>query len=335
MAHFKTFFQRPDRVRSPLHVVTTVFNSARFRSRWRLYQDFTHMVENTGAHLTTVEVAFGKRDFALDPGNAEHPADALVQLRTSHELWLKENAINLGVARLPPDWEYVAWVDADVAFVRPDWADETVQRLQHYPVVQMWSEAQDMGSEHQVLHHWRSLAWAHGAGKPVVTSGRGGSTYPYPYYGAAGGAAHPGFAWAMRRDAWDQLGGLLDFSALGSADMLMGLALVGQVGAMLYPPYHPRYKSLILDWQDRAERHIRRNLGVVPGLVIHHWHGPKADRRYNTRNQILSRTQFNPDVDLKRDWQGLYQLADHGTPRSIMLRDDVRRYFHERNEDML
>lgn len=62
-----------------------------------------------------------------------------LQLRTSHEIWLKENSLNLGFARLPPDWKYAAWIDADVTFARPDWACETVHQLQHNPVVQMWS----------------------------------------------------------------------------------------------------------------------------------------------------------------------------------------------------
>jgi hypothetical protein len=36
------------------------------------------------------------------------------------------------VARLPNDWKYVAWVDADVNFTNPHWVRVTVQQLQHY-----------------------------------------------------------------------------------------------------------------------------------------------------------------------------------------------------------
>jgi len=322
----KTFFQRPDKIRTPLQVVTTVFNSARFRSRWKLMQDFMHMCENVGAELTIAEVAFGKREFALNPDNAEHAAMAVryLQLRTSHELWLKENAINLAVQRLPADWEYVAWVDGDVTFARPDWADETVHALQHYPVVQMWTEAQDMNARHEVIHHWRSLAWNWREGRRIAVDA------DYPYYGKIG-FPHPGFAWAMRRDAWDKLGGLMDHAILGSGDMLMGLALVGKVERGLSTKYHPRYKELAREWQGRATRHIKGNLGAVDGLVLHHWHGPKADRRYRSRWQILVENGFNPDTDVKRDWQGLMQLTD----RKPLLRDQVRKYFHERNEDAL
>src|SRR3954466_3874591 len=114
----KTLFGRPDRLADPLYVVTPVFNACRFRSRWKLYEDFVRMVEHSGAILYTVEVAFGDRDFVVtQPDNPRH-----LQLRTWHEIWLKEHSINLLVERLPRDWKYCAWVDADVFFSRYDWA---------------------------------------------------------------------------------------------------------------------------------------------------------------------------------------------------------------------
>src|SRR5213594_4290745 len=103
-----TLFQRPDKLLDPLYVVTTVFNSQRFRSRWRLFEDFIERVLHSGSKLIVVEVAFGKRKFVFPTGDECGPLTIplsedfqILQLRTSHELWLKENAINLGVQRLP------------------------------------------------------------------------------------------------------------------------------------------------------------------------------------------------------------------------------------------
>jgi hypothetical protein len=90
---------------------------------------------------------------------------------------------------------------------------------------------------------------------------------------------------------------------------------------------------MMKEWEARSERHIRRNVGVVKGLALHHWHGPKTNRRYGTRDKVLVDNQFNPDADLKRDWQGLYQLSDQHAPKSIKLRDGLRAYFRQRNED--
>src|SRR5581483_2347339 len=182
-----TFFQRPDRLHDPLYVIAPVFNSQRFRSRWRLYEDFARHVACAGAILYTVEVAFGDRDFAVTQAcNPRH-----LQLRTKSELWLKEAAINLMVQQLPRDWKYVAWIDADFQFARGDWADETLHKLQHYDLVQMYSTIQDLKPNHDPHGPSRSFAdvWLE-FGENVQPSVK--------HHGSSQGGAPgcPGGAWA-------------------------------------------------------------------------------------------------------------------------------------------
>ena len=317
----KRLFSRPDRLHDPLYVVTTVFNSPRYRTRWKLYEDFALRVERAGAILYTVEVAFGARDFAVTTSDNPHH----VQLRTTHELWLKENALNLGVARLPSDWKYVAWIDADVTFARNDWADETRHLLQHYAIIQMWSEAQDLTPEHTVHRRHLSLGWCNQEG---ISQKYADAGYPY---GRVGEPVywHPGYAWAATRRAWNGFGGLLDFALLGAADYHMGWGFLGKMDRTVKDRMHPRYREKLLEWGRRADEAVDRNIGVMPGLILHDWHGAKIDRRYNTRGQILIEEMYDPTSDIFRDWQGLWQLTD----RSPALRDRVRKYFHKRDED--
>jgi hypothetical protein len=89
------------------------------------------------------------------------------------------------------------------------------------------------------------------------------------------------------------------------------------------------YKRKLLQWQDRVERTIQRNVGYVKGTIIHGWHGNFKDRRYRERWDILSTCGYDPDVDIKRDWQGLYTF-DKVKPK---LRDLLKHYFLQRNED--
>jgi hypothetical protein len=318
-------FNRPDRLDHPLYVITTVFNSPRFRSRWKLYEDFVLHCEQAGAILYTVEVAFGDRDFAVtQPDNPRH-----LQLRTWHELWLKENAINLGVQRLPRDWKKVAWVDADVLFTRPDWADETKHALEHWPIVQMWSQLHDTNADHELIGTIRSFGdfWLQNGPSSKTIHGA-----VYPYYPRRGYPGAPGLAWAARREAWDILGGLIDCCIVGAGDWYMAHALTGQSDRVVRKD-QKLLGHKIRQWERRAangrwnERPILGNLGVVKGVVIHHYHGEKKFRRYREREQILKK--FDPSLDLKRDWQGLLQITD----RDPQLRRDLNRYFHERKED--
>lgn len=314
-----TLFQRPDRIKEPLYVVTSVFNPVRFRSRWKLYEDFVKMVEASGAILYTVEVAYGDRQFAVtEPDNLRH-----LQLVTRDELWLKENALNLLIERLPSDWKYVAWVDADVHFLRPDWANEIVHALQHYDVVQPWSEAYDLNAQHEIVTTHKSFMWCYyndpGVSLDAYSYGQGkGQCYYW----------HPGYSAAWRRSALDAVGGLIDWTILGGGDLYMMRGLTG-ITKSLPRSLGANGQRLLRIWNERAEKHIKRNVGYIDGAIAHYYHGPKAARAYNDRGQILINARFDPERDLKRDWQGLYQLETGNNA----LRDGIRRYFRNRNED--
>lgn len=309
-----------------LWVVTVISNPVRFSSRYALYREFEQHMKATGANLVTVEMAFGDRPWSVtESGNPRH-----VQLRSRSEVWHKENLINVGVSRLPPGWEYMAWVDADVQFLRPDWTTETVHQLQHYGVAQLFETAIDTGPTGQALNTWNGFGYSFANGLPQFTG-----TAPHYYYAASsskGGKAsfwHPGYAWAMRRDTFEDVGGLLDTAILGAGDHHMALAFIGQAEQAVPPGLHPNYMKHVLQWQDRCSRHLRQNLGYVPGTLLHHWHGKKKDRRYWDRWEILKRHSFDPEADLKRDSQGLWVLSDQG----LRLRNDLQRYFRQRNED--
>ncbi len=321
--HRSTLFQRPDQIAHPLYVVTPIINSVRFRSRWRLWEDFQKMVAESGAILYTAEVAFGERAHAIT--TADNPRH--IQLRTSSEFFMKESVINVAVQRLPADAKYIAWVDADTRFVRDDWANETLHRLQHYAVVQMWSQYQNLTHTQELLGSTASGfidQYLRGVQPPTKCE------YGYDRRGYPGA---PGLAWAMRRDAWDLVGGLLDCCILGAADWYQAHGLVGRLTMGMIGKFHPRYQEKLMAWQERAQQ-LHRNVGVVPGLALHYFHGPKSNRKYGSREQILIDCEYNPDTDLVRDWQGLYQLRVHDE-RTRQLRDRLREYMGQRNEDAL
>jgi hypothetical protein len=304
-----------------LDVVTVIFNPWRYRSRYALYRNFARDCAAAGVRLWTVEIAFGERPFEVtDAGNPRH-----IQLRTSDELWLKENALNLAFQRLPLDAKYVAWVDADVKFARHDWASETVHRLQHYAVVQMFSEAIDLCPDHRPLNLHKGFA--------ALYHSENFDIHAAAYEATVGPTWHPGFAWAARRQTLDDLGGLFDVGILGAGDRHFATALVGQVDST-HHHYTPlqSYISLLNDYQTRAEKYVRRNLGMVPGLINHYWHGSKINRFYTDRWKILVNNRFCPHQHLKRNTQGLL-IFDHQAP--VRLRDEIRFYFSVRNEDSI
>jgi hypothetical protein len=296
---------------APLHVVAVISNPLRFQSRYRLYKDFAKRVTDAGAILHPVELAYGHRPFEID---------GALRYRTHEELWHKENLVNLGVQSLPDDWEYVAWIDADVQFTRPDWVSETVHQLQHYKIVQMWTHATDMGPNHEPVAHHKGYIYS--------WTNWDGCT---PKYGPGGLVNHPGYAWAARRDALDSIGGLIDFAILGSGDTHMAGAFTGVVHRTFHPRMSEDYKRALLHYQRLCEKHIRQKVGYVETSLVHHWHGKKKDRGYGDRWKVLSDNHYSPYTDILRDTRGLIHLT--GEKRG--LRDGIMRYFRARNEDSI
>lgn len=319
-------FSRPDRLdKSPLYVVTPIINSNRSRTRWQHYQNFEKHVAEAGAILYTIEVAFGDRDFVVTTPDDPHD----IQMRTNHELWLKERAINLAVSRLPEDWQYMAWVDADCLFIRPDWADETKHLLQHYPLIQMWSQLHDLNKHHELIGQLRSFMDVNMNGPhSALIQDTYGSMPPQPP-----GPVHgsPGLAWASRREAWRQMGGLIDFCILGAGDWYFAHALMGTLEKAigrrndLTGPFVRKLR----EYQDRVnrakweERPLVGNVGLMRGLVVHYYHGTRKNRKYGSRGNILMKYNFDPDLDLKPDWNSLHQLTD----KAPGLRREIQQYF--------
>lgn len=330
---------------STLWVVTAVSNPARFKARYALYKKFReHVTRTLGLHLVTVEAAFGDRDFQLtEDGLADSVIAATtdngartidVRVRTDSQVWLKENLWNIGARFLPRDCAYVLFADADIEFLNPHIATELVHALQEYRVVQPFETVADMGPEGQILDVHRSFGWCHAQGwdwRPRP-DGKGGyvAKKPDDAPSAFGTPWHPGYALAMRKSVLDRLP-LLEVGVLGAGDHHMCGALIGKAH-LTYPKLvHPNYRAQVLRWQDRAAEVVNQDFGFVPGTIVHHFHGAKASRRYVSRWDILVVHGFDPEADAYRNAQGVLELED----RKPELRDAIRRYFKQRNEDGL
>lgn len=339
-------FARVKPVPGVLDVIAVISNPCRYAARYHHYRQFEKHMKDSGVRLTTVELAQGNRQFEVtEAGNPRH-----VQLRSFQEVWFKENLIDIGISVLPPDAEYIAWIDADVTFNNPFWAEETLHALQRWDVVQCFSHSINMTPDHHPvydsIHKGQDnrgkmvVSWMYAwfqlldrmdidTGTNYVPDGDGSNVIfrpkkkNEPYY-----IWHSGFAWAARKSALKTMGGLIDWAILGSADRHMAEAMT--YGVKYNDKLSPGYRRALKQFSDRVAK-LNGNFGYVDGLVTHHWHGRLVNRFYLDRWKLLYKHQFDPIEDLSYDDQGLIQLTDSKPG----LRDDIRRYFMARNEDSI
>lgn len=304
-------------------VVAALFNPTRSVRRTELYADFVKHVRRSGVNLLTVEAIEPESRFEAMRRGADFVDE--ITLQETRRIWLKEGLMNAGLRDLPPSAKYVALVDADVTFVRPDWVQATVEALQKWPVVQMFSCALDMGPRGDPFAAWRGFGWCWHNGFGAA-----------PRYGnglaeGATGLWHPGFAWAWRRETIEAVGGLIDFAITGSGDSQMAPALVGEPLRGLHPGFSEGYQRAVMEWSQRATAATQGQIGWVDGTILHGWHGRKRSRGYTQRRNILVEHGFDPAVDLERDEYGLPRLKGNKPELASAIRAQMESW----NEDSM
>ena len=318
----------PLNLRHHFYIIVVYFNPCNYESRLSLFQSFAKMMEAQHIKLTIVECAYADQSYRVT--KKDDPFH--IQLRASTTLWIKENLINIAIKRLPNDWEYVAWIDADVEFKNKKWLTETISALQKYQIVQMFKECELMDrSGTKVIERHFSFFYTY---KKAMKE-KSPPLDPYCYVQTIEASTkkeygHPGFAWAATKYAITSLGLLIDWCIVGSADTLMAYSLIGELDYTTIP-----FKSLevyaqkLYSWQKNAMKFVNKSVHYVDGVLVHYWHGTRKARNYYDRNYILTNNNFNPNENLIYDTDGLIGFKASGSK----LEKELVSYFEERKED--
>jgi hypothetical protein len=295
-----------------LHVIAVVSNPCLFAKRYKLMKEFIYRMEkNNHVELYIVELVYKDQQYHITDNNNDHH----LQLRIEDPLWHKENMINLGVKYLlPENWKAFAWIDADIEFENHRWAEDTLKILNgSRDIVQIFSHCIDMNNDELALNIFNSAGFMYTHNKKFCNKGNN-------YW-------HPGYAWAITRRAYEQIGGLYELGILGSGDFLMLMSIINLANNATNKKFHPDYNKSILNFQQKA-KNLR--LGYVPGVIKHYFHGSKFNRKYHDRYLILIKYKYSPFSFITKDINGVI------IPTSLFpneFKQEICNYFWERKED--
>jgi hypothetical protein len=223
--------------------------------------------------------------------------------------------VNLGVKYLlPKNWKAFAWVDSDIEFENNSWAIDTLKILNGCKdVVQLFSHCIDMDKDHTNLNIFNGFGYSFCKNKKYSCKG-------LDYW-------HPGYAWAITRKAYEKIGGLYDKGILGSGDTIMALSYINKVEKMTNTLYNNDYNISMYEFQKNA-KNLR--LGYTPGVIRHHFHGTKQNRKYTERWEILMKYSYTPILHIKYNKDGII-IPTYFFPKDFT--DEILNYFKERKED--
>jgi hypothetical protein len=295
-----------------LHIIIVVSNICEYKKRWILANEFIYrMKDETHIKLYVVELAYGTQKYQVtNPNNPNH-----LQLCTDIPLWHKENLINIGVRRLLPEsWKAMAWIDADIEFDNPHWVQDTLKLLNRtFDVVQLGSHIVDLNQDGTTGYIYSGFGYQYNRN--------------IPYFLSENNSWQAGYAWACKRTAYEQLGGLYESSILGAGDLNISTSIFQNVLTNIPDTLDSEYKRSLLEYEKKAKG---LKLGYTPGIIKHHFHGSKEKRHYESRWNILVKHKYNPYTYVKHNSEGIL-VPTELFPREMIL--DILNYFKSRDED--
>lgn len=289
-------------------VVMAFFSPRGYRLPAQHLQTVTQTLHAQGVPLFVAQAVFG--DQQPQPIPAAIPQAVFT---VESVLWLKESLWNAAACATNED--AIVFLDCDVVFSTTAWLDRTLRKLETVDIVQPYECARWMGRDGCIEHTKRPATMAlPNRDLPQMAK------------------YHPGFAWAMRRDAWHRLGGVYDRNACGGNDSAFFFALSNHPGTAQYIDYFGRKQDRTVrapSWQSYRANALPLGLkfGWTPGVTVTHlWHGDRKHRQYQTREFAFPRNASG-EFDLQRNADGLWQWTNPADAKA------AEEYFAARRED--
>ncbi len=326
-----------------LWTATTFFNPLGWRRRTENYRSFRARI---GTPLLTVEW-HPSGHFILE----DNDADLIIRVSGGDLLWQKERLLNIAFEHIPEAAEAIAWVDADVVFADPNWAERTMAMLDEHDVVQLFSDALFMPPDQDIPSRpedARALYIHRGLVADIAQEESAAGRASYISRELADRKAkfeapqdHPrrsvystaGLAWAATKHWLASVRGLPDRYIVGGGDTHMAYALLGyhreladvhrRVGICRY--HDPELGA----WAKRASE-LGTRLGAMDGTLYHLYHGERADRQYGKRYFMMETVGFDASRHLEVHDTGVWRFSSQA-PKP--LRNALAEFFQARRED--
>jgi hypothetical protein len=159
-------------------------------------------------HYPNVEIIISEASFSdefLEVNCFKH-----LKYKTSQCLWYKENLINLAIKSLPEDWNYVAWIDRDIEFLKETWVDETIESLNNFDIIQPWSHILYLNENKNIQSLYKNV-------KDCISA----CYFILEKSNSSIHTSHPGHAWAANKTFFNRIKFLYDKTIFGGGDLVL------------------------------------------------------------------------------------------------------------------
>lgn len=304
-------------------VVSSYFNPQGLKSKKINFQKFRDSLKAQGARLAVIECVFR----GMAPELEQKDCDHYFRIYGGDILWQKERLLNITVKKLPKSIDRIVFCDCDVIFRDNDWIRKAADLLNNYRVIQPFSFFVRLPKNTDTID-FDTCEFGTRESEKFYSFAFGYNLYKTPslkfnYIG------DPGFSWGFRRSLFEKFE-LFDSMIVGGGDSMMANAFVCKkthdyISGFLTGHLLNEYAK----WREKAYNAVQGSVGVLPGDLMHLWHGSVQNRKYVDRQRILSDENFDPKADIRCESLGPW----YWNSRKQKLHQKVSRYFSIRRED--
>jgi len=284
----------PSEVLNTFWIICPIYtaNVMQTKHLYELHRNFRSYVQSYGINFQTVEVIFPGQEFQLTrPKN--QPYD--LQYKEKWIFAMRENLVNVGIKRLPDDWQFVSWIDQHIFWEDAYWFEKAILLMSHYNVVHLLNGNDFLNLQNKTDYHLK------GAVKSFHEVGINYWRYVPQQWG---------LAWATNREIYEKLGGLLDICIGTKCDFYQAVTYTG----VSYPRMTDvdEFNDMIGEWQEHAIKVYDGKVGFLDSKVFHFMHCYDGCRTsdYDGQITLLYKHQYSPNKDLKRDAEGRLSLIN-------------------------
>lgn len=280
-------------------VITSYFNPQKSANRYKNFQLFAQHMKDLGIPLYTIEGHY----YLDDPQLTKQDCENLITVEYYDILWQKERLLNILVESLPPEIDCLGWFDADIFFSCDNLKEQCLEVLSYYPVIQPWSSCAFLDKEEIPSQYFYSMS---------------SDNFFVPNKTVDQQRNHPGFAWCIRKETWEQIKGFYDVMICGNGDTFMAMGFFNHLN---YPflqqekVNEPTSKNFI-EWWDICSRVVGGNVSFLDLEIKHLYHGTRENRQYWERVKNLFDNGFSPNEHLELAENQTYKFTKN-TPDSI------------------
>lgn len=304
-----------------LYIVISVFSPYGRDIRTKLAQEFIDRIETLQKNghpvqICVIELLYSTQKNFLKVSNS----DFHLQIQYKHDIYLfnKENLINVGVKKLlPPQWKWMAWVDADIEFKDEFWVEKTIKLFKsgQYDVLQLFSICRYLSKDNTPQEYFHSSI-------SLLYNSHLLKNKKY---------RHPGFAWACSRKAFDKMEGLFEYAIIGGGDFIMEACFTNRFHIIEKKfNENPEFLNYIRNFYEKVKDFTYNFLNI---LIEHHYHGERKNRMYINRNEIILKNKFSPEKDMIKPFENLgFSILVPTIEFYEKIESKIKEYFQSRKE---